>query len=42
MCLMISANHMLIVILGVEMASVPCYVLAGMQAEPAEEPARPP
>ena len=31
MCLMISANHMLIVLLGVEMASVPCYVLAGMQ-----------
>ncbi len=31
MCLMISANHVLIVVLGVEMASVPCYVLAGMQ-----------
>ena len=31
MCLMISANHILIVMLGVEMASVPCYVLAGMQ-----------
>jgi NADH-quinone oxidoreductase subunit N len=31
MCLMISANHILIVLLGVEMASVPCYVLAGMQ-----------
>ena len=31
MCLMISANQLLIVILGVEMASVPCYVLAGMQ-----------
>ena len=30
MCLMISANHILIVLLGVEMASVPCYVLAGM------------
>ena len=30
MCLMVSANHMLIVFLGVEMASVPCYVLAGM------------
>jgi len=29
MCLMIAANHMLIVFLGVEMASVPCYVLAG-------------
>jgi NADH-quinone oxidoreductase subunit N len=31
MCLMISANHLLLVLLGVEMASVPCYVLAGMQ-----------
>ena len=31
MCLMISANHVLIVLLGMEMASVPCYVLAGMQ-----------
>ncbi len=31
MMLMISANHILIVMLGVEMASVPCYVLAGMQ-----------
>ncbi len=31
MCLMISANHVLTVMLGVEMASVPCYVLAGMQ-----------
>lgn len=31
MCLMISANHVLIVMLGVEMASVPCYVLASMQ-----------
>jgi NADH-quinone oxidoreductase subunit N len=30
MCLMVSANHMLIVFLGVEMASVPSYVLAGM------------
>ena len=30
MCLMVSANHMLIVFLGVEMASVPCYVLAGL------------
>lgn len=29
MCLMISANHLLIVFLGVEMASVPAYVLAG-------------
>jgi len=33
MCLMISAHHVLIVLLGVEMASVPCYVLAGMQKE---------
>jgi NADH-quinone oxidoreductase subunit N len=33
MCLMISANHLMIVILGVEMASVPCYVLAGMQRD---------
>ena len=31
MCLMISANHILIVMLGVEMAGVPCYVLAGMK-----------
>jgi NADH-quinone oxidoreductase subunit N len=31
MCLMIAANHVLIVMLGVEMASVPCYVLAGMK-----------
>ena len=30
MCLMVSANHMLIVFLSVEMASVPSYVLAGM------------
>ena len=30
MCLMVSANHMLIVFLGVEMASVPSYILAGM------------
>ena len=37
MCLMISANHMLIVMLGVEMASVPCYVLAGMKRQPAQE-----
>jgi NADH-quinone oxidoreductase subunit N len=29
MCLMISANHMLMVFLGVEMASVPSYALAG-------------
>ncbi|MEN6405876.1 MAG: NADH-quinone oxidoreductase subunit N [Thermoguttaceae bacterium] len=31
MCLMIAANHVVIVLLGVEMASVPCYVLAGMK-----------
>jgi NADH-quinone oxidoreductase subunit N len=30
MCLMVSANHMVIVVLGVEMASVPSYVLAGI------------
>ena len=30
MCLMVSANHMLIVFLGVEMASVPSYALAGL------------
>ncbi len=30
MCLMVSANHMLIVFLGVEMVSVPSYVLAGL------------
>jgi len=29
MCLMVSANHMLIVFLGFEMASVPSYALAG-------------
>jgi len=33
MCLMISANHILIVMLGVEMASVPSYVLAGIQRQ---------
>jgi NADH-quinone oxidoreductase subunit N len=30
MCLMASANHLLIVFLGLEMASVPSYALAGM------------
>ena len=30
MCLMASANHLLMVFLAVEMASVPSYVLAGM------------
>ncbi|MGA2616148.1 MAG: NADH-quinone oxidoreductase subunit N [Thermoguttaceae bacterium] len=29
MCLMVSANHALLVLLGIEMASVPSYVLAG-------------
>lgn len=31
MCLMVSANHMLMVFLGMEMASVPCYALAAFQ-----------
>ena len=30
MCLMVSANNALVVLLGVEMASVPSYVLAGI------------
>jgi NADH-quinone oxidoreductase subunit N len=30
MCLMVSANHLLMVFLGVEMASVPSYALAGI------------
>ena len=30
MCLMASANHLLMVFLGVEMASVPSYALAGL------------
>jgi NADH-quinone oxidoreductase subunit N len=30
MCLMVAANHMLAIFLGMEMASVPCYVLAGV------------
>lgn len=30
MCLMVSANHMMIVFLGIEMASVPSYALAGL------------
>lgn len=30
MCLMASANHMMTLFLGIEMASVPSYVLAGM------------
>ena len=42
MCLMISANHILIVMLGVEMASVPCYVLAGMKRnQPKSQRGRP-
>ena len=31
MCLMVSANHVLLVFLGIEMASVPSYVLAATQ-----------
>ena len=30
MCLMVAANHALIILLGIEMASVPSYVLAGI------------
>jgi NADH-quinone oxidoreductase subunit N len=30
MCLMVTANHLLIIFLGVEMASVPSYALAGV------------
>lgn len=30
MCLMVSSNHVLVVFLGIEMASVPSYVLAGI------------
>ena len=30
MCLMVSANHLLIIFLAVEMASVPSYALAGV------------
>ena len=33
MCLMVSANHMLIVFLGIEMASVPSYALVGVMKE---------
>ncbi len=33
MCLMVSANHMLIVFLGIEMASVPSYALVGVIKE---------
>ena len=33
MCLMVAANHMLIIFLGIEMASVPSYVLAGFQRQ---------
>ncbi len=29
-CLMVSANHLLMVFMAIEMASVPCYVLAGL------------
>ena len=31
MCLMVAANHVLLILLGVEMASVPSYVMAGSQ-----------
>jgi NADH-quinone oxidoreductase subunit N len=30
LCIMVTANHALMVVLGIEMASVPCYVLAGI------------
>ncbi len=30
LCLMVAANHVLMVVIGIEMASVPCYVLAGI------------
>ena len=30
LCIMVAANHVLMVFLGIEMASVPCYVLAGI------------
>ena len=33
MCLMVSANHMLIAFLGIEMASVPSYVLVGLMRD---------
>lgn len=33
MCLMVSANHMIMVFMGIEMASVPSYILAGMIKE---------
>ena len=33
MCLMVSANHMLIAFLGIEMASVPSYALVGVMKE---------
>ncbi|MGA2035948.1 MAG: proton-conducting transporter membrane subunit, partial [Thermoguttaceae bacterium] len=33
MCLMISANHLVIILLGIEMASVPSYVLAGFRRQ---------
>ncbi|MBN2578665.1 MAG: NADH-quinone oxidoreductase subunit N [Pirellulales bacterium] len=33
MCLMVSANHVIVVLLGMEMASLPCYVLAGWQRD---------
>ncbi len=33
MCLMVSSNHLLVILLGMEMASVPSYVLAGWRRE---------
>jgi NADH-quinone oxidoreductase subunit N len=33
MCLMVSANHALLVVVGIEMASLPSYVLAAIQRE---------
>ena len=30
LCIMVSVNHVLMIVLGIEMASVPCYVLAGI------------
>jgi len=30
LCIMVTANHVMMVFLGIEMASVPCYVLAGI------------
>ena len=40
MCLMVSANHLLMVFLAVEMASVPSYALAGPAEGPPRRPAK--